>query len=158
MERSTASDWLEGAGDLVESEVEDVPSPGKSVRVRALSARYSAAVQGQMKLVQEGSEQVARLDVPTMELLQFVHGCVEPQFSQEDAQRIQEKYGAAFRKVIAEIDRISGIDKEAIKDVESRFPAGESSEAGSRGIDGPADGDGGPDVPVRAGAGAGEVA
>ena len=158
MERSTKDAWLTGPGDLREADVEDVPVAGQSVRVRALSARWSAAVQGQMKLVQEGTEQVARLDVPTMERLQFVHGVIEPQFSEAEAAQVQETFGPAFRKVIAKIDELSGINKDEIENVETRFPAGVPSEEGDRGLDGSAAGNGGSDVHVRAGAGAGEVA
>ena len=63
MARSTKESWLTGPGDLQEADVEDVPVPGQSVRVRALSARYSAEVQGKLKLTQEGREQVAKIDV-----------------------------------------------------------------------------------------------
>lgn len=158
MERSTADDWLKGPGDLREAEVQDAPVPGKSVLVRGLSARWSAAVQGQMKLVQEGTEQVARLDVPTMERLQFVHGVIDPQFSEDQAREVQERFGPAFRKVIAKIDELSGINKDEIEAVETRFPAGVAPAEGDHGDDGSAAGNGGSDVHVRAGAGAGEVA
>ena len=158
MERSTKDAWLTGPGDLREADVEDVPVAGQSVRVRALSARWSAAVQGQMKLVQEGTEQVARLDVPTMERLQFVHGVIDPQFSEAEAAHVQETFGPAFRKVIAKIDELSGINKDEIENVETRFPAGVAPAEGDHGDDGSAAGDGGSDVHVRAGVGAGEVA
>ena len=151
MARSTKASWLEGPGDLAEAEVQDVPVAGESVRVRALSAKYSAEVQGQLKLTTEGREQVAKIDVASMELLQFVHGCVEPEFSEGEARLIQEKYGLAFRKVVEKIDELSGIDKAAVEAVETRFPAGGAVE------DGPADddvaaGNGGPDLSVRVGA------
>lgn len=129
MQRSTTDAWLNGEGDLREDDVADVPVPGQSVRVRALSAAYSAEVQGQMKLTREGTDQVAKIDVAAMELLQFVHGCVEPTFTHEQAKQIQAKWGAAFRKVVAAIDELSGIDKEAISQTEARFPSGGDAEA-----------------------------
>src|SRR5690606_17759252 len=116
--------WLNGPGDLREETVENVPVPGASVLVRALPAKYSAEVQGQMKLVQRGREQVATIDVATMEKLQFVHGCVDPVFTAAEAESIQERFGPAFRKVIAKIDELSGIDKDAIEGAEQRFPVG----------------------------------
>jgi hypothetical protein len=122
------------------------------VKVRALSARYSAEVQGQLKLVTEGREQIAKIDVPTMELLQFQHGVIEPQFSRAEAEQIQERYGAAFRKVIAKIDELSGIDKEAIEKVEQTFPVGSGGEEGPDLGDGVARGNGGSDLHVRTGA------
>jgi hypothetical protein len=149
--RSTKDAWLQGPSDLTEAEVEDVPVPGQSVRVRGLSARYSAEVQGQLRLVQEGNAQVAKIDVPAMELLQFVHGCIEPEFTIDEAQKIQERMGASFRKVIAKIDELSGIDKEAIEKAEQRFQDGGTESPGSAG-NGVAAGGSRPDVPARAGA------
>jgi hypothetical protein len=150
--RSTKEAWLSGPGDLREEEVHDVPVPGQSVLVRGLPARYSAEVMGQLKMTQVGREQVAKLDVPAMEMLQFVHGCVEPKFSLEEALVIQERFGPAFKKVIAKIDELSGIDKEAIEKVEQTFPAGGGSEAGPDVGDGEGAGNNGPDLSVRVGA------
>lgn len=155
MERSTKASWLEGQGDLREAEVADVPVEGQSVRVRALAARYSAEVQGQLKMVQEGSEQVARFDIAAMEALQFVHGCIDPTFTLQEARQVQAMYGPAFRKVIAKIDELSGIDKDTLKETETRFPAGGETPARGDGVDGSSDGSGGSDVRVRVGAGAG---
>lgn len=151
MARSTKASWLEGPGDLREADVEDVPVAGESVRVRALSARYSAEVQAQLKLTTEGREQVAKIDVPAMELLQFTNGCIDPEFSLSEATLIQEKYGAAFRKVIAKIDELSGINKEEIEKTETRFHSGGETSPGTPDDD-VAAGDRGPDVPVRVGA------
>jgi hypothetical protein len=151
MSRSTKESWLQGPGDLKEADVEDVPVPGESVRVRGLSARYSAEVQGQLKLIQEGTSQVAKIDVPTMELLQFVNGVIDPVFTLEEARAVQERMGPSFKKVIAKIDELSGIDKEAIEKTEQRFPDRGTSPAGMDG-NGVAAGDSGSDVPVRAGA------
>ena len=96
---STIQDWLDGPSDLKEATVEDVPVPGKSVKVRALPAKFSAQVSGQMKVTTERGEQVATVDVPKMELLQFLHGVVEPKFEEDQVRLIQERYGPAFRKV-----------------------------------------------------------
>ena len=150
--RSTKEAWLTGPGDLREEEVHDVPVTGSSVLVRGLPARYSAEVMGQMKVVQVGREQVAKIDVPEMERLQFVHGCVDPKFTPDEARVIQERFGPAFKKVIAKIDELSGIDKEAIEKGEQTFPAGGAAEAGPDVGAGAAAGNGGPDLHVRTGA------
>ena len=152
MARSTKDAWLQGPGDLKEDDVQDVPVPGMSVRVRGLPAKYSAEVQGQMKLTQQGREQVAKIDVASMERLQFVHGVIDPVFSEAEAAQVQEKYGAAFRKVVAKIDELSGIDKDAIEQVEQRFPSGGASEAGAHVDSGTPAGSAGSDLPVRTGA------
>lgn len=153
MSRSSKASWLEGPGDLQEADVEDVPVLGESVRVRALSARWSAAVQGQLKLVTEGREQIAKIDVPAMEALQFLHGVIDPTFNEDEVRQIQTRYGAAFRKVVAKIDELSGIDKDAIVETETRFPASGETSSGSLLDDGASTGNGGPDVHVRTGAG-----
>jgi hypothetical protein len=121
---STKDAWLGGSGDLREADVEDVPVSGQKVRVRALPARYSAEVQSQMKLETVGREQVAKIDVAEMEVLQFAHGVINPRFTEAESRRIAERYGPAFRKVIEKIDDLSGIDKEAIEQTEQRFPTG----------------------------------
>lgn len=152
MKRSDKDAWLGGPGDLAEAEVDDVPIKGQSVLVRALSARYSAEVQGQLKLVTEGREQIAKIDVPTMELLQFQHGVIDPVFSRAEAEIVQERFGPAFRKVIAKIDELSGIDKEAIEQVEQKFPVGSGGEEGPDVGNGTPARDSGPDLHVRTGA------
>lgn len=152
MSRSTKESWLQGPGDLKEADVQDVPGPGESVRVRGLPARWTAEVQGQLKLVQEGREQIAKIDVASMERLQFTHGVVDPKFTEAEAAQIQERFGPSFRKVIAKIDELSGIDKEAIEATEQRFPAGGAGEARPEVADGAANGSAGPDLHVRAGA------
>lgn len=152
MARSTKESWLDGPGDLKEAVVEDVPFPGETVRVRGLPAKYSAEIQGQLKLVQQGREQIAKIDVESMERLQFTHGVIDPKFTEQEAAQIQERFGPAFRKVIAKIDELSGIDKDTIEEVEQRFPDGGSREAGAVVADGDAVRGAGPDLPVRAGA------
>lgn len=152
MSRSTKDAWLQGPGDLKEADVDDVPVAGQSVRVRGLSARYSAEVQGQLKIVTEGREQIAKIDVASMEMLQFVHGCIDPVFTVDEAKLIQEKFGPAFRKVVEKIDELSGIDKDAIEKAEARFPVGGEAEAGPLLGNGSAAGGSRPDVPARVGA------
>lgn len=142
MQRSTKDAWLNGPGDLREADVTDVPVPGQSVRVRGLPAKYSAEIQGQLKLVTEGREQVAKIDVPTMERLQFVHGVIDPAFTEAEARMVQERFGPAFRKVVAKIDELSGIDKEAIEQTEQRFPAGGAGPNGQNVVDAVAAGGG----------------
>ena len=116
-----------------EADVEDVPVAGESVRVRGLPAKYTAEIQGQLKLVTEGREQIAKIDVPTMEMLQFVHGVIDPEFNEPRPPQIQERYGPAFRKVVAKIDELSGIDKEAIEKAEPRFRLAERARNGRHG-------------------------
>lgn len=150
--RSTKEAWLAGPGDIKTADVEDVPVPGQSVRVQGLSARYSADVNSQLKLVQEGGSQTAKIDVATMEVLKFVHGVIEPEFTHDEAKLIQERFGPAWQKVITKIDELSGTDAEAVKATEARFPNGGVRADGTPGGNGLATGVRGSDVPAPTGA------
>ena len=87
-----------------------------------------------------------------LELQQLQHGVIDPVFNADEARQIQARFGPAFRKVIAKIDELSGIDKEAIEATEQRFPAGGTSPEGPALGDGAPNGSAGPDLHVRAGA------
>lgn len=156
MARSTKDSWLSGPGDLEEAEVEDVPVKGQSVRVRGLPAAFSNQAQSEALKMVTGvrGEQTASVDTARLSVLQFAHGCVEPKFTVDEAQRVAEKYGPAFNKVVAEIDRLSGVDKEAIQDANDRFQAGLEGEGHGRGSepDAVAPDSGGSTVPSGAGA------
>lgn len=159
MDRSTKDAWLVGPGDLKEAEVEDVPSPGMSVRVRGLPAAYSneaTSTATELKQTNRG-DTIATINTAELEILQFTHGVIEPKFSREEARIIAQRYGPAFKKVIDKIDELSGLDKESIEQAAARFPAGGGSEDGSL-VEAPsASGNGGPVVPVRVGVGAGDA-
>ena len=155
MERSTKDSWLQGPGDLKEADVEDVPVPGQSVRVRGLPAQYSNEATSEameMKVTPRG-DQIGTVNKAKMEVIQFAHGVVDPKFSPEEAQVVATKYGPAFNKVIEKIDELSGVNKEAIEQASAAFPAGgEGASNGREAGDASPAGDGGPDLPARAGA------
>jgi hypothetical protein len=123
---STKDAWLNGPGDLQTAVVEDVPVKGASVKVRGLPAAFSARASSEALKMITGArgEQTATVDTAKMSVLQFAHGCVEPSFSEEEARKVSEKYGPAFNKVVARIDELSGVDKEAIDSANERFQAG----------------------------------
>ncbi len=133
MSRSTKQAWLEGPGDLREADVEDVPVKGQSVRVRGLPAAYSnqaASEALELKTTNDGG-QIATVNQARLEVLQFAHGVVDPPFTEDEAAKVSEKYGPAFKKIIARIDELSGVDKEAIEQANATFPVGERRENGS---------------------------
>mgnify|MGYP000911803151 FL=1 len=123
---SSKVDWLDGPSDLAEAVVEDVPSKGKSIKVRGLPAQFSNEAQSKALKMITGArgEQSATVDVAVMAVIQFAHGCVEPSFTLEEAQKVAEKFGPAFNKVVAKIDELSGVDKEAIEAESEKFQAG----------------------------------
>jgi hypothetical protein len=133
MARSTKDAWLEGPGDLREADVEDVPVKGQSVRVSGLPAAYSNQASSEaleLKTTHQG-EQLATVNTDRLEVLQFAHGVIDPKFTEEEARVISEKYGPAFKKVIAKIDELSGVDKDAIEAAQATFPVGERRANGS---------------------------
>jgi hypothetical protein len=133
MARSTKDSWLQGPGDLKEADVEDVPVPGETVRVRGLPAAYSNQAQSEaleLKTDRHG-EQLATVNTARLEVLQFTHGVVDPVFNEGEAQAVSEKFGPAFKKVIAKIDELSGVDKEAIENAQATFPARERGANGT---------------------------
>lgn len=155
MARSTKSAWLEGPGDLREADVEDVPVAGQSVRVRGLPAAYSNQASSEaLELKTVGIDQIASVNTERLEVLQFAHGCIDPQFSVDEAQQVAERYGPAFKKVITKIDELSGVDKEAAKQASARFQSsGDGApDDGEAGLHEAPAGSGGPAVPARAGA------
>ncbi|HMF62275.1 MAG TPA: hypothetical protein VK595_17980 [Vicinamibacterales bacterium] len=138
MSRSTKDAWLQGPGDLREADVEDVPVAGQSVRVRGLPAAYSnQATSEALELVTgRRGEQTARVNTEKLEVLQFAHGVIDPTFSVEEARIIAQRYGPAFQKVVAKIDELSGVDKEAIEKTNATFQAGGRDEAGEDVVNG----------------------
>lgn len=131
--RSTKEAWLEGPSDLKEDDVFDVPVPGQSVRVRGLPASYSnqASSEALRLMTDRHGDQTATVDTAVMEVLQFHHGVIEPRFTIEESRKIAQRFGPAFKKVIARIDELSGVDKEALEKAEATFPAGERGQNGT---------------------------
>lgn len=126
-------DALLGASDLIEKEVE-LPSIGGSVVVRSLPAAYSNQASSEsLKLITSArGEQMATVDTAHLEVLQVLHGLVEPKLNSiEDAQTFAQKCGPAFKEVIRVIDEISGVDKEALEKAATTFPAGGGSPNGA---------------------------
>ena len=125
-DRSTKNAWLEGPSDLVTAIVEDVPEKGKNVKVRGLPAQFSNEAQSKALKMISGArgEQSATVDVAVMAVIQFAHGCVEPTFTLDEAQKVAERFGPAFNKVVNKIDELSGVDKEAIEAESAKFQGG----------------------------------
>lgn len=160
MSRSTKDAWLAGPGDLREAVVEDVPVKGSSVKVRGLPAAYSneASSEALEWRTWPNEQQTATINTAKLEVLQFAHGCVEPTFTVEEATAVSRKFGPAFKKVVAKIDELSGIDKADIEAANKRFQSGDAEPERTPGdANGVAAGSGGPDADVRARAGVGNA-
>lgn len=150
---------LLSASDLEEAEVE-LPTIGGSVVVRSLPAAYSNEAASKALKMTEGArgEQVATVDTAQLEILQVLHGLVDPKLnSVAEAEIFATKCGRAFKQVVAKIDELSGVDKSDVEKVEARFPGGVEGSNGSAVGDAAPSGDGGSDVPVPVGAGTGDA-
>ena len=127
-------DALLGASDLREREVE-LPSIGGSVRVRGLGAAYSnQATSEALKLITGArGEQTATVDTAKLEILQVLHGLVDPKLdSFEEAERFMQQCGPAARAIVNMIDELSGVDKEAIEKTNATFQTGGPQPANGR--------------------------
>lgn len=145
---------LLGASDLAEREVE-LPSIGGSVKVRALPAAYSNEATSQaLKLVTGArGEQIATVDTAKLEILQVLHGLVEPRLgSLQEAEQFAQRCGPAFKAVVSAIDELSGVDKEAIEQASATFRPGVASAPGSDVGDAASNGSSGPVVHSGTGA------
>lgn len=118
------------ANDLTEEDVE-LPSLGVTVRVKALPAAYSnQAASEAVVQKQVGRDTISTVDKGKMEVIQVMHGLVEPKLANmKEAEIFATNCGPAFAKVIEAIDRISGVDKEEIENTEARFPSDGSGKA-----------------------------
>lgn len=155
MARLTKDAWARSSLRTQEIEVEEL---GGSVLIRELPASVSADLAGLVDITQVGQTQRAKVDKATMEARQFAYGVIDddhnPLFTEEEAREVQSKHGRAFNVVIAAIDKLSGVSKEAIDEAEARFPAGRNGAAhqGEARDHDPAADSGGPDRAARAGA------
>lgn len=115
--RFDKNSWLNGATDLEECEVE-VEGINDSVKVRALSAGQLARIQDQC-LSMKGD--VAKVDSQRMGVLKFAAGVIEPQFDEQEANVISQRFGHAFSLVVGVIDEISKATDEDIQKAKRRF-------------------------------------
>lgn len=157
MERVTKDAWRRSSLRTKELEVEGFGI----VLIRELPSDVTADLSGLLDIVQIGREQRAKVDVATMEARQFAYGVIDdagdPMFTEAEARELARLHGRVYKEVVAAIDELSGIDKEAVAETEARFPVGGESPPGSDVGNGASPGSGGPSVPARAGAGAGDV-
>jgi hypothetical protein len=109
--------WLTGGSDLQEGEVQ-VDAISDSVKVRALSAGQLARIQDQCVTMKRD---VASMDTRRMQVLTFVAGVVEPQFTEQEANQICHRYGPAFTLVVDTINQISQASDEDVERARRRF-------------------------------------
>lgn len=124
---------LLSATDLKE---EDVPLPTISgtVRVRGLPAAFSgqAMAEAVEYTTDSNGRQGARINVQRMSEIQVLNGLVEPKLGSVNEVRIfAQRCGPAFNDVVAAIDKLSGVDKDAMERAEATFPVGVEEQDGA---------------------------
>lgn len=126
-------DALLSATDLREEDVE-LPTINGVVRVRALPAAFSSQASSEAieYTTDANGRQGARINAARMEELQVLNGLVEPKLqSMQEVRIFAKRCGPAFKDVVAAIDKLSGVDKDAIERAEATFPSGVEVSDGS---------------------------
>lgn len=131
MTKYASKDELLKGSDLAEKDVK-LETLGITVKIRALSAKYSNLAQSEAVVSKQvGRDQISTVDKGKMEVIQVFHALVEPKLDNlKEAEAFAENCGPAFGTLIEEIDAISDIDKDAIERTEARFPVAGASEEG----------------------------
>lgn len=104
-----------GAQDLEEREVE-VPEWGGAVRVRA----FSKAQQQQMR---KDSTVAGEVDAYLLEMMMFIHGVVEPQFTPDQYGALAAHNAGVIDRILKILLEISGLDAQAVEEAKRKFPA-----------------------------------
>jgi len=110
--RLSSEDILKGSG-LIEKEIE-IEQWGGTVMIR----EFSKAKQQQLRKDASIGDEI---NSDKLELLMFIHGVIDPVFSEQDYIVLREKSAIAIDKVLKEIMDISGLNESAIKEAEKRF-------------------------------------
>jgi len=114
----SVADILKKAPEDIVEEVIEIPEWGCSVRVRSFTAAQSARVR-QLGIGFKGdSTQVAWA---AMERAQFEEGVIEPQFKADEVRKLHLTSGKGFSRVIAWLDKHSGLDKEELAQAREEF-------------------------------------
>ncbi len=113
------ADEILAAPDLEERIVE-VPEWGGAVRIRELTK----AAQQQMRRKATGPD--GQVDADRLELLMLAACIVEPQFSEEQVERLKEKSASAVDRVLQAVLDLAGLSPEAVKQAQKSFRTGGS--------------------------------
>jgi len=108
---------------LSASEIKSVPLKEKEIHVPewggdVLIREFSKAKQQQLRKEAVLGEEI---NSDRLELLMFIHGVIDPVFTEQDYLEIQGKSAKAVDTVLNEILAISGLTELAVKEAEKRF-------------------------------------
>ena len=98
---------------------ETVPTPewGGAVLIRGFTKAREFAIR-QEAMTADG------MDEERFEMLLFINGVIDPQFTVDQLEVLKEKSGAVIDRVLTRIMDISGLSKEAQERAKARFPEG----------------------------------
>ncbi len=153
MGRLSTKDLCE-ASDLREEEIE-LEALGGTVLVQGLGAAFSNEAQSQaLEMKTIGNTQIASVNTALLEEIQLCHGLKDPKLSREEARKFMEQCGPSVKEIIAKIDELSGVDKDAIEEANARFQGGgeRAPDKGEAGLHAASARGNGSAVPARAGA------
>jgi hypothetical protein len=111
-----SEDILKTASSLREKEIE-VAEWGGSVKIK----EFTKLVQQRIRKEAKGIED--EIDMDRMELLMFIHGVIDPVFTEENYENLRQTSASAIDKVLKEITMLSGITEANIKEAEKKFRA-----------------------------------
>lgn len=104
-----------GAQDIKEETVA-VPEWGGAVRIKGFT-------KAEQHLIREQAGGADNLDLNLFEMLLFVHGVIEPQFTQDHIELLKAKNAVPFDRVLQRVMAISGLTEEARKQAKNTFPS-----------------------------------
>jgi len=104
------------SSDDLPEQVVETPEWGGAVRIKPFSKAKSV----QLREEAGGTE----LDMGKFEMLLFIHGVIEPQFTVEQLSVLSEKSAHVIDRVLSVIMLASGLTEEARQKAKGTFPTG----------------------------------
>lgn len=110
---------LKKAPEDLKQETVDVPEWGCSVKIKSFTAAQSAAIRERGFGFQGEETKVAWAE---MEITQFQMGVIEPRFTEDQVRELHLTSGVGYQRVIEAMDKLSRLDKEALRKAREEFP------------------------------------
>ncbi len=115
---------LKKAPEDLKEELIDVPEWDCSVKIKSFTAAMSASIK-QRGFGFKGEETLVAWG--EMEIMQFQHGVIEPNFTEDQVRQLHLSSGRGFARVIEALDELSNLDKEALAKAKEEFPGPDKS-------------------------------
>lgn len=109
--------WLTGPSDIEEQDLY-VEAIDATVKIKGLTAAEAGQIQNECTVVRGDQFE---FNSSRSALLTFMHGVVEPKFTEQEVNVIQHKFGPAFGLVVEAVNDISKGSPDALKQAKQRF-------------------------------------